>query len=73
MMATHTTTAPAPAAGADTLPAAAGPDADFDRYRHVVAAIFDGHRRAAGASSCSCGAAGPCPQEALAAELLDWI
>lgn len=73
MMATHTATAPASAEGADTRPPAVGLDADFDRYRHVVAAIFDGHRRAAGASACSCGAAGPCPQEALAAELLDWI
>ncbi|MCF2526235.1 hypothetical protein [Yinghuangia soli] len=55
-------------------------DAEFDRYRHVVAEIFDCHHRspetpetAGGPATCTCGSAWPCAQEMLAAELLDWI
>lgn len=56
-----------------------GIDEEFDRYRHVVAEIFDCHHRnpagdpAGGPDTCTCGAVWPCPQERLAAELLDWI
>ncbi|NUU26097.1 MAG: hypothetical protein HOV68_32045 [Streptomycetaceae bacterium] len=50
---------------------------EFDRYRHVVAEIFDCHHRQPGPAeapaTCTCGAAWPCAQEMLAAELLDWI
>lgn len=54
-------------------------DAEFERYRHVVAGIFECHHRspepqpADGQATCTCGSAWPCPQEMLAAELLDWI
>jgi hypothetical protein len=54
-----------------------GIDKEFDRYRHVVAEIFACHHRApdtaGGTATCTCGQAWPCAQEALAAELLDWI
>lgn len=54
-----------------------GLDEEFDRYRHVVAEIFACHHRttdpAGGPDTCTCGSAWPCPQEMLAAELLDWI
>ncbi|HSA51119.1 MAG TPA: hypothetical protein VLH10_13575 [Yinghuangia sp.] len=56
-----------------------GIDEEFDRYRHVVAEIFDCHHRKpnpdpdGGPDTCTCGAVWPCQQEMLAAELLDWI
>lgn len=77
MIATSSTTAALVAHRTGPDAAADDIDSAFDRYRHVVAAIFACHHRAPGAdpaaASCACGAAWPCPQEALAAELLDWI
>ncbi|MDI2125137.1 hypothetical protein [Yinghuangia seranimata] len=60
----------------ETTARATGVDDEFDRYRHVVAEIFERHHRgpdAGGRAACACGAEWPCRQELLAAELLDWI